>query len=59
MLDVDYDAMVKALNPNEKKIISKGIQSVRARQRIFEVILHQLIRTYLILNLKILWPQNS
>ena len=31
MLDVDYDAMVKALNPNEKKIISKGIQSVRAR----------------------------
>lgn len=31
MLDVDYEAMVKALNPNEKKIISKGIQSVRSR----------------------------
>lgn len=31
MLDVDYEAMVKALNPNEKKIISKGIKSVRSR----------------------------
>lgn len=31
MLDVDAEAMVKALNPNEKKIISKGIKSVRSR----------------------------
>ncbi|ADC86402.1 MULTISPECIES: lipoate--protein ligase [Staphylococcus] len=31
LLDVDYDAMVQSLNPNRKKIESKGIKSVRAR----------------------------
>ncbi|MCT1926880.1 lipoate--protein ligase [Staphylococcus pasteuri] len=31
LLDVDYEAIVKSLNPNRKKIESKGIQSVRAR----------------------------
>ncbi|MGT2866228.1 lipoate--protein ligase [Streptococcus fryi] len=31
LLDVDYDAMEQVLNPNRKKIESKGIQSVRAR----------------------------
>ena len=31
LLDVDYDAMEKVLNPNKKKLQSKGIQSVRAR----------------------------
>jgi len=31
LLDIDYEAMVKALNPNEKKIISKGIKSVKSR----------------------------
>lgn len=31
LLDVDYEAMEKVLNPNRKKIESKGIQSVRAR----------------------------
>lgn len=28
---VDYDSMVQALNPNRKKIASKGVQSVRQR----------------------------
>ena len=31
LLDVDYDAMEKVLNPNKKKLQSKGIQSIRAR----------------------------
>jgi len=31
LLDLDYEAMVKALNPNKKKIISKGIKSVKSR----------------------------
>lgn len=31
LLDIDYDAMVRSLTPNEKKLISKGIQSVKAR----------------------------
>ena len=31
LVDVDYDAMVSVLNPNRKKIDSKGIQSVRQR----------------------------
>lgn len=31
LLDVDYDAMVNVLNPNRKKIDSKGIKSVRSR----------------------------
>ena len=31
LLDVDFDAMEKVLNPNRKKIESKGIKSVRAR----------------------------
>lgn len=31
LLDVYYEAIVKSLNPNRKKIESKGIQSVRAR----------------------------
>ena len=31
LLDVNYDAMEQVLNPNRKKIESKGIQSVRAR----------------------------
>ncbi|WP_278926717.1 lipoate--protein ligase [Staphylococcus auricularis] len=31
LLDVDYEAMMKALNPNRKKIEAKGIKSVRAR----------------------------
>ncbi|HEO5525442.1 TPA: lipoate--protein ligase [Streptococcus agalactiae] len=31
LLDVDFDAMEKVLNPNRKKIESKGIKSVRSR----------------------------
>lgn len=31
LLDPDYEAMVHALNPNQKKIESHGIQSVRSR----------------------------
>lgn len=31
LLDVDFETMDKVLNPNRKKIESKGIQSVRAR----------------------------
>lgn len=31
LLDVDFDAMEKVLNPNRKKIASKGIKSVRSR----------------------------
>lgn len=31
LLDVDYEAMTNALNPNRKKIESKGIESVRSR----------------------------
>jgi len=31
LLDVDFDTMTKALNPNRKKIESKGIESVRSR----------------------------
>lgn len=31
MLDIDYDSMVQSLTPNEKKLISKGIKSVKAR----------------------------
>lgn len=31
LLDPDYEAMVAALNPNQKKISSHGIQSVRSR----------------------------
>ncbi|EHI69855.1 lipoate--protein ligase [Streptococcus ictaluri] len=31
LLEVDFDAMEKALNPNRKKIESKGIKSVRSR----------------------------
>ncbi len=31
LLDVDYEAMVEVLNPNRKKIDSKGIKSVRSR----------------------------
>ncbi|SFD41220.1 lipoate-protein ligase A [Lentibacillus persicus] len=31
LLDPDYEAMVNALNPNQKKIASHGIQSVRSR----------------------------
>ncbi|MBS9784495.1 MAG: lipoate--protein ligase [Oceanivirga sp.] len=31
LLDVNYDAMEKLLNPNRKKIESKGIKSVRSR----------------------------
>lgn len=31
LLDVDYETLVKSLNPNEKKIISKGIKSVKSR----------------------------
>src|SRR5699024_1547208 len=31
LLDVDYESMVKVLQPNRKKIESKGIKSVRSR----------------------------
>lgn len=31
LLDVDFDTMTKVLNPNRKKIESKGIESVRSR----------------------------
>lgn len=31
LLDVDFDAMEKVLNPNRKKIESKGIKTVRSR----------------------------
>ncbi|AYX90884.1 MULTISPECIES: lipoate--protein ligase [Staphylococcus] len=31
LLDVDYEAMIKVLKPNRKKIESKGIKSVRSR----------------------------
>ncbi|MCY3040274.1 lipoate--protein ligase [Aerococcus sp. Group 2] len=31
LFDIDAEAMVKALNPNQKKIISKGIKSVKSR----------------------------
>lgn len=31
LLDIDPEAMVKALNPNRKKIDSKGIKSIRSR----------------------------
>ena len=31
LLDIDFDNMVKTLNPNRKKINSKGISSVRSR----------------------------
>lgn len=31
LLDVDFDTMTKVLNPNRKKIESKGIESIRSR----------------------------
>ncbi|MCI2020388.1 MAG: lipoate--protein ligase [Lentilactobacillus buchneri] len=31
LLDIDYESMVRSLTPNEKKLISKGIKSVKAR----------------------------